>query len=119
MKLSELTPEQKRIVIAKACGWESIWKDDRQNFRGFHLSHAADGKHRLIPDYLNDLNAMHEAEKVLNPYFDKSEYACEMNRYIRFLHEVCGGVANCFLHHCATAAQRADAFLLATGRAEL
>ena len=37
-----MTPKAQRIAIATACGWG-----------------------RPYPDYLNDLNGMHEAEKIL------------------------------------------------------
>ena len=60
-----MTPEAQRIAIAEACGWKwhgeatyggtqrnGWWKDDNYSFHG-------------IPDYPTDLNAMHEAEKVL------------------------------------------------------
>lgn len=51
-----MTPEQQRIAIAEACGWWiseslSIWQHKTK-----------DG---APPDYLNDLNAMHEAEEIL------------------------------------------------------
>lgn len=51
-----MTPEKQRIAIAEACGWWiseslSIWQHKTK-----------DG---APPDYLNDLNAMHEAEKLL------------------------------------------------------
>ena len=52
-----------------------------------------------IPDYLNDLNAIHEAEKVLNP--------SQEQLYFEKLHEVSGSLA----FYRATAAQRAEAFL--------
>lgn len=44
-----MTPEEQRIAIAQACGW----------FVG-GVTRASD-----FPDYLNDLNAMHEAIKTL------------------------------------------------------
>lgn len=60
-----MSPEAQRIAIAEACGIavvpctckEDPWKD------------AATGKH--LPDYLNDLNAMHEAVKFLD--YDQAE----------------------------------------------
>ena len=55
------------------------------------------------PDYCNDLNAMHEAEKV----FDCPEL------YEGNLIKVCGGVQ--YMWH-ATARQRAEAFLRALGK---
>lgn len=43
-----MTPEAQRIAIAEACGWQLL---------GGMWHHPIGG---FIPDYLNDLNAMHE-----------------------------------------------------------
>lgn len=66
-----------------------------------------------IPDYLSDLNAMHEAEKSLT--------IGAQAQYLNQLEEVTGGGKfgtwwECLwcCHH-ATAAQRAEAFLRALG----
>jgi hypothetical protein len=94
-----MNPEEQKIAIAEACGITVIpcsctndpWRDD------------ATGKHIL--DYLNDLNAMHEAEKVLD-----SNQACQFaNNLFRVMigeH----GVSE-FMKIHATAAQRSEAFL--------
>ncbi len=64
-----MTPEQQRVAIAEACGWK---------FVGAHPSMKCvslmcwvrpgnpDWMSEQPFDYLNDLNAMREAEKVLN-----------------------------------------------------
>jgi hypothetical protein len=113
MKLSELTLEQKRIAIAEACGWINC---EIIQYEGFSMkaigyrSKSAIGFESL-PDYFNDLNAMHEVEKTLDGaimlsyYFELDELMERPPMVIRLV--------------MATAAQRADAFLLATGRAEL
>jgi len=58
----QLTNEQKRIKIAEACGWtqhsDGYWSNLTLTPRGSVSASA-------LPDYLNDLNAMHEAEKML------------------------------------------------------
>lgn len=52
-----MNPEQQRIAIAEACGkWHYGWPHE-------YMSQIDRLRH--IPDYLHDLNAMHEAEKVL------------------------------------------------------
>jgi len=63
-----MNPEQQRIAIAEACGWKFIpeyyhGEDQPPEF----TTVTPDGKHLCgyYPDYLNDLNAMHEAEKQL------------------------------------------------------
>jgi hypothetical protein len=66
-----------------------------------------------LPDYLNDLNAMHEAEKVLSRgegYHQKGGFGL----YKTALAEVCDEQ-----HPIdATAAQRAEAFLRTIGKWE-
>ena len=74
-----MKPEEQRIAIAKTCGWQFIpeyhhGEDQPPEF----TTVTPDGKHLCgyYPDYLNDLNAMHEAEKILtndqrDDYFDR------------------------------------------------
>jgi hypothetical protein len=68
-------PEAQRIAIAKACEWrlEGIW--------WAHSSHP----NRTIeccPDYLNDLNAMHEAFRHLGRHWEIAQvgdgYVCRI-----------------------------------------
>ncbi len=104
-----MSPEQQRIKIAEACGWESV-KYGPEWCRS----------ETKMPNYLNDLNAMHEAEKVLtekqSTLFDSALLTIQgFNRDIDFVDED-GKAADDFvklvkaLRH-ATAAQRAEAFL--------
>ena len=105
-----MTSEQQRIAIAKACGWRRIhgaeiyewsWMDKNDN-----------GTNEL-PDYLNDLNAMHEAEKKLPEE--------RHPKWIRYLVQICTQTAAerrdklvappAYYTATATAAQRAEAFL--------
>ena len=109
-----MTPEEQQIAIAEACGWTKIgWNGVYQNWLGVSPSEERD-KHP-IPDYLNDLNAMHEAE-------GRHDFDMHNNRYGRILAEVVTGQPQ-GSHHItanwwtikriarATAAQRAEAFL--------
>ena len=104
-----MNPEQQRIAIAEACGkWHSGWPHEYMN--------QAD-RLRHIPDYLNDLNAMHEAEKVLTKA-NWGGYAAELYR-ITDAHN--HGISP--NHHWlavafSTAAQRAEAFLRTIGKWE-
>lgn len=55
-----MTDKQINITIAEACGWHTI------AFNKGWIK-AGDGETQgTIPDYCNDLNAMHEAEKALS-----------------------------------------------------
>lgn len=88
-----MTPEEQRVAIAEACGFSDGRMDCTQ-----------------LPDYINDLNAMHKAEKNLTmPQIETfGKLLCgftdraDMVPYTRQWH--------------ATAAQRAEAFLRTTER---
>ena len=105
--------EKQRIAIAEACGWEFM---DAGKFAGVdyklvipphELSYTMtpDAAIRSTPNYLNDLNVMHQAEKVLTDDDHK--------KYRSWLVVVCYGQ-----HWLATAAQRAEAFLRTIGKWE-
>ena len=62
-----MTPEAQRIAIAKACGWQDFYTEANE-FRGTPPGTWAYSNRTVyqdgsapVPDYLNDLNAMHEA----------------------------------------------------------
>jgi hypothetical protein len=61
-----MTPEQQRIAIAEACGWKrghtgvTQWVNDPNGIR-MGWSSMRDVSDNALPDYLNDLNAMHAA----------------------------------------------------------
>ena len=70
--------EAQRIAIAEACGLEVITKPNPENPKAWQAGYFTDEAARTrrlnwkssavvktVPDYLTDLNAMHEAEKVL------------------------------------------------------
>jgi hypothetical protein len=108
-----VTPEQQRIAIAEACGWTATVDDDQ-----FWRATRADGSMTSdlwcsmssvwnvgIPDYLNDLNAMHEAENtVIKPQRLWYPYCLRLEG--RSFQESIG----------ATASQRAEAFLRTIGK---
>lgn len=101
MKIESLTDEQKRIAIAEACGWIKVRQHWEKQENGETVSAYCNDSHahRQLPDYLNDLNAIHEAEKaaIIGEHEDS---------YYFYLHGMgCEKIA------FATAAQRADAFL--------
>ena len=102
-----MNPEQQRVAIAEACGW----KTDKRGFgwlspRGYYASE---------PDYLNDLNAMHDAEQVLTddqwPIY-RDEIRLVVLGPIRMVSDWCKSDIH------ATASQRAEAFLRTIGKWE-
>ena len=98
-----MNPEQQRIAIAEACGWKQVTRENKPEEIWEHQKNPLKicrGESKL-PDYLNDLNAMREAENVLTNE--------QWWLFVEFLTEIRGGgVALCI---SATAAQRAEAFL--------
>lgn len=119
--METMTPEQQRIAIAIVCGWtpeeaERGFKTRLTVIDGVKTSQIAEH----IPDYLNDLNAMNEAEKVLK---DKLPWPDSWQNYTRNLADAAGFSywesdtteetnTDYHAHIChATAAQRAEAFL--------
>jgi hypothetical protein len=113
-----MTPEAQRIAIAEACGWTATVDDDQ-----FWRATRADGSMTSdlwcsmssvwnvgIPDYLNDLNAMHEAQNSLT--------AEQARCYDRELQKI--GYRNClagafWLWHFP-AKWKAEAFLRTIGK---
>ena len=100
-KLTTLQPSEKLILCAEACGWQQIEKIgmDRE-WHGWREK----GPLVPLPDYANDLNAMHEVEKSIKDTDCWRLYKEELSLMpIDPIH--------------ATAAQRLDAFLIAKGLA--
>jgi hypothetical protein len=90
-----MKPEQQRIAIAEACGWKC---SEYSHELGQLVA-------QFIPDYIHDLDAMHEAEQVLNNV-QRERYRTEL------VYSHAGGDV------FATAAQRAEAFLKTIGKWE-
>lgn len=115
-----MKPEEQRIAIAEACGWKGQYGkqwlreyDKEGNDVWAFSGTCPDGELSPLPDYLNDLNAMHEAERTLD-INQLSQYADELDK-------ICVEVHICPLTHwsavvCATASQRAEAFLKTIGK---
>lgn len=124
-----MTPEQQRIAIAEACGWrfdkskhghwfvrEPNGNTHEPGFGQWEPFSAITGDKNpemsplyraesLVPDYLSDLNEMHEAEKVLEAdAVRRAFYVGELQRLT--------GRSGVF----STAAQRAEAFLRTLGK---
>jgi len=113
-----MKPEQQKIAIATACGWtlceyvESIGLE-----KGFpplnNLPSYGTYENGMaqLPDYLNDLNAMHEAEKTLWEKDWASRYDF-VDKLARILNPTHGHHQQSGLDLLdATAAERAEAFL--------
>jgi hypothetical protein len=108
-----MSDEQINIAIAKACGWLLVKACDGSLIGKLKNEQ---GPMDEIPDYCDDLNAMHEAEKMLTKE-QLYNYGNKLDRITlpKTSMEMCyiespeaGMYPDLF---CATAAQRARAFL--------
>lgn len=93
-----MNDSQINIAIAEACGYyymDSVW----------HLPNGA--RADKFPDCANDLNAMHEAEKVLTRYQQSVTYSDNLMKIVGY---------HTFDSAHATAQQRAEAFLRTIGK---
>jgi hypothetical protein len=102
-----MKPEQQNKIIAKHCGWKQ-----RDNVSDNYSTNGwlnPNNRWDYCPNFCEDLNAMHEAEKIL---FETIE---NPNKYFDELDEICEVIADTIT---ATAAQRAEAFLKTIGKWE-
>lgn len=109
-----MNTDEQRIAISEACGWrrkEVRYKDGSLASQGWV---APDGVGRPLPDYLHDLNAMHEAEETLPPRHE--QYAIELARVIECNKEEELNNWDIWKVAHATADKRAEAFLRCSGR---
>lgn len=107
-----MTDEQIKIAVAEACGWKSLgmvtpgvmWQhpDERKDYV----------KTYWPPDYLTDLNAMHEAEKTLTPEQAVEYFVFQLKAVVDA--DVHATTEHYYSH--AAARQRAIAFLRTLGK---
>jgi hypothetical protein len=102
-----MTNEKINIKIAEACGWTDISKYT-QAIDGWYGYEPENGHHSQVPDYCNDLNKIHEAEKTLKLGL-RNTYDAELGLIAKRDH--------CFIWE-TTALQRAEAFLRTFGKWE-
>lgn len=99
-----MSPEAQRIAIAEACGWTKVHYE--AGHKPPYGNPPGKGIGRSLPNYLNDLNAVHEAEMVLTEE-QRSIYCYHLlpNKEQAFERE------DVWIGAHATSAQRAEAFL--------
>lgn len=112
-----MTNEQINMAIAKAVGWKDNDHPDciaKKRTKGLMAEIwilRPDGELVFgndIPNYCNDLNAMHEAEEVLCASHLHKDYALILGRIVK------RRIRFDAIH--ATAQQRAEAFLVTIGK---
>jgi hypothetical protein len=114
-----MTPEQQRIKIAETCGWKRVTDGQYESWVSpegyeyqvmFGWQTYKDGTD-ILPDYLNDLNAMHEAVRKLTDS-QRTEFRQNLTKVWTARYNATRGL---FPNHDdsvnAPAKQRAEAFL--------
>jgi hypothetical protein len=101
--------EAQRIAIAEACGWRCT-ASFKEAFACWVKPDGMDHQTELLPDYLNSLDAMHEAEKALTQ-------AQDYHYRDSILNAVCKDGSG-MTAITAIAHQRAEAFLRTIGKWE-
>lgn len=111
----EMSDQEINIAIAEACGW----RQSERNIAHWHhvsepYSHILTGD---LPNYCNDLDAMHEA--VIKTFQDASmqlDYSRMLIFVIKKSSPICKRFFSDFDLANATARQRAEAFLRMIGK---
>jgi hypothetical protein len=112
-----MNKEQQRILIAEFCGWlihGCAHENSGHRYSAPLGTSPFLGRHAL-PDYLNDLNAMHEAEEKLHASFQQSEMFVHRIEQVVYKTKS-SGIGIKFATINATAAQRAEALLRTIGK---
>lgn len=99
-----MTDEQINIAIAEYRGWQILEPEVHRAFT-YHWAIEPDGSKSILPDCCNDLNLIHEAEKVLT-----SEQVTSYVYLLELMNERWATPA------FATASQRAKAFVETIGK---
>lgn len=114
-----MSPEAQRIAIAEACGWEDLHMTPARFPIEGHSNLFLEGTpprdktiwNLSVPNYLSDLDAMHEAEMSLPA---DSDDGIDRHSFRTALRAICLNSGNDAMH--AIAAQRAVAFLHTIGK---
>lgn len=106
-----MTQQEKRIKIAEACGWKDCHFPLASNVHEPITERVVCGippqkqTHSPLPDYFNDLNAIHEAEIII----PDDRWPAYCNRLNGIYFGITRGMSSLGAY-AATATQRAEAF---------
>jgi hypothetical protein len=100
-----MSEEEINIAIAEYRGWQ-ILEPEVHKAITYHWAIEPDSSKSILPDYCNDLNAMHDAEKTLSRGQNYHQLY-GFGFYVNTLTQIC------YQQHIltATASQRAEAFV--------
>lgn len=111
-----MSPEEKRIAIAGWMGWKDLsystnWLTRPDGSKQFYHTIQTSWE-EFVPDYVNDLNAIHEAESKLMEGRSSCKLFWDYCEYLREIVPADFGT-DTVIH--ATAAQRCEALLKTLG----
>ena len=114
-----MNPENQRIAIAEACGLTNVAPMIVKNVKheGDDITVGIWSDDGWVPQYLNDLNAMHEAEKVLTQD-QMIDYSRHVGKSVTSHLPASRAAWMDFQLINVTASQRAEAFLRTIGKWE-
>ena len=114
-----MKPEQQRIAIAEACGLTNVAPMIVKNVKheGDDITVGIWSDDGWVPQYLNDLTAMHEAEKVLTQD-QMIDYSRHVGKSVTSHLPASRAAWMDFQLINVTASQRAEAFLRTIGKWE-
>tara|TARA_R110000868_G_scaffold342640_1_gene603529 strand:- start:258 stop:614 length:357 start_codon:yes stop_codon:yes gene_type:complete len=115
-----MTPERQRVVIAEACGLTNVapWIVKNVKHEGDDITVGIWSDDGWVPQYLNDLNAMHDAVSIFD-YDQADEFEDHLCDICKRLNDEKENPAPWrFAVVNATASQRAEAFLRTIGKWE-
>ncbi len=100
-----MTKDKQQIAIAEACGWKPLIIQHERDSYSFYES--------TPPDYLNDLNAMHEAWKTLT--YEQHKQSRQHSQMIVYRDGFTSDNPHRSVSNAAST-QRAEAFLRTIGK---
>lgn len=107
-----MTNHEKRIVIAEFCGWKKKRCSHGVLVHWHSLDWRGPKNEVQMPDFLNNLNAIHEAEKKINV----ADYVRNLRQIVGWCGESDEDIEDDWVLITATAMQRAEAVLTTIGK---
>ena len=109
-QIQALSDEELQIKVAWLRGWNRCEPYGNNAMRGKRQGEPNSAPWRDIPDYCNDLNAMHKAEAMFSAWFTGTHPNDE--DFLKLLIKIVSTEGKHRMAHNATARQRAEAFVL-------
>jgi predicted RecB family nuclease len=112
-----MTPTEIRIAMAELDNWTNLAYRNGNRLSGFQKAgYYADRTNVAVPDYPNDLNAVHRVEeRLVDSECQKCTYIDKLVQVTKADQHIAGGIVYWCVYH-ATARQRCEAILRTVGK---